>query len=96
MRLIRTHIYTLTRMRICCRAWEQAIHDLRAAHEQRTDLLAIDGLRCGRPAAAGKASETLGHCRSSPPLLAREQVLKIAVDAEPAESGHFRSFSYQG
>jgi hypothetical protein len=21
---------------------------------------------------------------------------KIAVDAEPAESGHFRSFSYQG
>ena len=46
-------------MRICCRAWEQAIHDLSAAHDHRTDLLAIDGLRlrCGRPTVAGKASD---------------------------------------
>ena len=59
MRLIQTHIYTLTRMRICCRAWEQTIHDLSAAHDHRTDLLAIDGLRlrCGRPTVAGKASD---------------------------------------
>jgi hypothetical protein len=61
MRLIQTHIYTLTRMRICCRAWEQAIHDLSAAHDHRTDLLTIDGLRLryGRPTVGAAISGRL-------------------------------------
>lgn len=72
MRLIQTHIYTLTRMRICCRAWEQAIRDLSAAHEHRTDLLAIDDLRCGRPA-AGRQGERNTRPLSLHPSAARSR-----------------------
>ena len=44
---------------MCCRGWEQAIHDLSAAHDYRTDLLAIDGVRCGHPTVADKAGDPL-------------------------------------